>query len=111
MSSSEISMPVAKAASAITVTVAAQTHAPESIAQAVVQNANDSVWVTVMSIPWGTVASLFAATYTLILITEWWWKKLWRPLAESRGWVKPRKRYVLTEAEWDSMQDTDRGPL
>ena len=111
MSSSEISMPVAKATSAITVTVAAQTHAPESIAQAVVQNANVSVWVTVMSIPWGTVASLFAATYTLILITEWWWKKLWRPLAESRGWIKPRKRYVLTEEEWQASKETDSAPL
>ena len=111
MSSSDISMPIAKAASAVTVTVAAQTSAPESIAQSLVQGANDGVWYVVMSVPWGTVASIFAASYSLILISEWWWKKLWRPLAESRGWIKPRKRYVLTEAEWDSMQDTDRGPL
>ena len=36
-------MPIAKAASAVTVTVAAQTSAPESIAQSLVQGANDGV--------------------------------------------------------------------
>ena len=111
MSSSDISMPIAKAASAVTVTVAAQTSAPESIAQSLVQGANDGVWYVVMSVPWGTVASIFAASYSLILISEWWWKKLWRPLAESRGWIKPRKRYVLTEEEWQAAQATDSAPL
>lgn len=111
MSSSDISMPIAKAASAVTVTVAAQTSAPESIAQSLVQGANDGVWYVVMSVPWGTVASIFAASYSLILISEWWWKKLWRPLAESRGWIKPRKRYVLTEEEWQASKETDSAPL
>lgn len=111
MSSTEISMPVAKAASAITVAAAAKTEVAETVVYAAVQNASDSTWLLVMSVPWGTIASIFAASYTFILISEWWWKKLWRPLAESRGWIKPRKRYVLTEEEWDSMQDTDRGPL
>ena len=111
MSNTEISMPVAKATSAITVAAAAKTEVAETVAYAAVQNASDPTWLFVMSIPWGTIASIFAASYTFILISEWWWKKLWRPLAESRGWIKPRKRYVLTEEEWQASKETDSAPL
>lgn len=107
MNNTEISMPVAKAASAITVAVAAKTDVAESVAQAAVQNAPDSVWLLVMSVQWSTVASIFAAIYTFTLISEWWWKKLWRPLAEQRGWIKPKKRRVLTESEWALLQEDD----
>ena len=102
--SSDISMPVTKAASAITAAAAAKADVVEEIARAAVHNSTDATWYAVMSIPWGTIASFVAALYTLLLISEWFWKKLWRPIFESRGWIKHRPRYVLTKHEWEERQ-------
>lgn len=107
MNTSEISMPVAKAGTAIAAAVTANTELPEDVARLLVKGATDSTLHIVMNIPWGTVASIAAATYTFLLIGEWWWKKLWRPAFEAFGWIKPRKRYVLTEAEWDEVKDEE----
>lgn len=52
---------------------------------------------------WGDAAAMLAALYSFALICEWLWKRLLRPIAESRGWVKPKKR-VLVET-------TDHGDL
>ena len=30
--------------------------------------------------------------YSLHLLTEWWWKKVWRPLFTKRGWIKTTPR-------------------
>lgn len=35
------------------------------------------------------VASFLAAIYTFCLVSEWFWKKLWRPLLVRFGWMKP----------------------
>ena len=46
----------------------------------------------------------------MLLIGEWFWKKLWRPLLERRGWIKAKKRRVFTAREIAEMmgaQDTD----
>ncbi len=41
---------------------------------------------------WGEAAAFAAFCYSILLIAEWWWKKFWRPFAERRGWIKPKKR-------------------
>lgn len=104
MNNTDISMPVAKAVSAVTVAAAAKADVAGTVADQVAMAAavgGDYVlmfWVT--SIPWGTIAGISAALLNLLFISEWFWKKLWRPLFERRGWIKRRTRYVLTEAEW-----------
>ncbi len=42
-------------------------------------------------------ASSAALIYTLTITAEWWWKRVWRPFAVSRGWLPPPKgtRFVV----------------
>jgi hypothetical protein len=44
-------------------------------------------------------ASTAALVYTLGLLAEWWFKRVWRPFAVARGWLKPPKgaRFVVDE--------------
>lgn len=41
---------------------------------------------------WSDFAAMCAATYSVLLIGEWLWKRFGRPYAEARGWVVPRLR-------------------
>lgn len=34
-------------------------------------------------------AAAIGAIYSFCLLTEWFWKKVWRPLCVWRGWLKP----------------------
>ncbi len=111
MERTDISMPLAKASSAITVAAAAKADVADQIAMAATANASPSTWVAVNAIPWGTIASMAAAAYTLLLITEWFWKKLWRPFFENRGWIKRQKRRVITVEEYEADGNTDKAPL
>lgn len=36
-------------------------------------------------------AAAIGALYSLALLSEWFWKKVWRPLAVEVGLLKPRK--------------------
>lgn len=45
------------------------------------------------------IASIAAAIYTVLLITEFMWKKVLRPFAEWRGWMKPEEGEDAAAAE------------
>lgn len=114
----EISMPIAKASSAITVAAAAKADVADQAVQAATAGMSYSNWAAINAIPWGTIASIVAVLYTTLLISEWFWKKLWRPLAERRGWLKPKKNRIMTIEEYNAYlrsqerpDDTDRAPL
>lgn len=50
--------------------------------------------------PLQEIAAGLTAFYTLLLISEWLWKKVVRPFAERRGWIAvPRRRKEDREAE------------
>ena len=51
-----------------------------------------SVWAAVGITSWADAAAAAAFCYSMLLISEWIWKKLLRGLFERRGWVKPVKR-------------------
>ena len=110
MNNTEISMPIAKAASAIAAAVVAKTDVADSAVRAATTTSNYDTWMLINSVPWGTVAAIAAAFYSLLLITEWWWKKLWRPFFESRGWLKPIRHRIITVEEYEA-GDTDKAPL
>ena len=59
-----------------------------------------SLWTLIGVTSWADAAAFAAFVYSMILIGEWFWKKLLRSFAERRGWVK-RKRAA----------DTDMGSL
>ena len=107
----EIKMPVVKAVSAVSLATAAKVDAADALAKVATENASYATWLWVNSIPWGTIASIVAALYTSLLICEWFWKKLWRPAFERWGWVKPRKRYIITPQEFNAMSETQRADL
>ena len=47
-----------------------------------------TAWLATLFTSWADFASFLAAMYTLILISEWCWKKCGRPFCEARGWIK-----------------------
>lgn len=51
-----------------------------------------TAWIATLFTSWADVASFLAAVYTLCLLGEWLWKRVGRPFAEGRGWVKRLKR-------------------
>ena len=36
------------------------------------------------------IASWLAAIFVFCQLCEWWWKRMWRPLIEHVGWLKPK---------------------
>lgn len=81
MSDSQISTPVVKAttalgagagSSALSMTNTASSFLPTDLAG----------WMAL-------TASTVAVLYTLHLIAEWYWKKVWRDLLERWGWIQP----------------------
>ncbi len=111
MERADISMPVVKAGSALAAAAAAKADVVDRISPAAASGPGPDAWAAVNAIPWGTVASIVAVIYTLLLTAEWLWKKVVRPIAERRRWVKPRKRYIITLDDLQEQQDTDRAPL
>lgn len=47
-----------------------------------------SAWAIIGITSWADFAAFLGALYTLLLILEWLWKKAFRPLAMSKGWIK-----------------------
>lgn len=51
-----------------------------------------TAWAAVGITSWADAASALAFLYTLLLVSEWLWKKAIRPFVESRGWLKRKTR-------------------
>lgn len=47
-----------------------------------------TAWAAVGITSWADAASALAFMYTLLLLLEWVWKRLVRPFAERRSWLK-----------------------
>lgn len=82
-SNTEITAPVAKAATAMTAGAGTS-------ALSVATNAG-SFLPTDLNGWMALVASSAAVVYSVHLLGEWYWKKVWRPFLESRGWIAPKK--------------------
>jgi hypothetical protein len=55
-----------------------------------------TVWAAIGITSWSDMAAFLAAVYSLLLLIEWLWKKVFRPFAVWRGWVKPVVGNVIT---------------
>lgn len=101
-----INAPVAKAVAAMATATGAQIMDAGEKAQ--------SVFAELFTPTWPNIASMFAALYTLALLTEFFWKRFWRPLLERFGWIKPKPRKQLTAREIEQIlsdRETDHSPL
>lgn len=47
-----------------------------------------SLWAAIGITSWADFASFVAGMYSLVLICEWFWKKIGRGLAVRWGWIK-----------------------
>ncbi len=47
-----------------------------------------TVWAAVGITSWADAAAAAAFFYSLLLITEWFWKKFWRDIFIRNGWFK-----------------------
>jgi hypothetical protein len=47
-----------------------------------------SAWALIGITSWAEAASFAAFLYSALLILEWLWKRVFKPLAVARGWVK-----------------------
>jgi len=70
-----------------------------------------SAWTAVGITSWADaasaatfIASALAALYTLLLLSEWFWKRVWRPLFARFGW------FGLEPAEQRRIADKDEQP-
>lgn len=99
MTNTDISMPMAKASSAIAAAVATKSDVAEQVVAVMVPPSSDPALILVLALPWATIAQMAAALYTMLLMGEWFWKKLWRPMAEQRGWIKPLRHRIITVEE------------
>lgn len=57
--------------------------------------ASSAVGVWLAAKTWSDIAAMLAALYTFCLLTEWGWKRVWKPLAQRMGWIKgPRREFL-----------------
>ena len=106
MEKSEINMPIAKSAAAIATATGAQ------IVDTGTQAA--SALSGLFTLTWPNLAAMAAFLYSVALLTEFCWKKFWRPAMERFGWIKPKPRRVYTAREISDMlaaRDSDQAPL
>jgi membrane-associated phospholipid phosphatase len=106
MDDKNISMPIAKASAAI---------ASATGAQALDGAARTGSLIADLLVPsWPNIASALAALFSLCLLSEWFWKRIWRPFFVWLGWIKPKPHLVLTAREWAERmaeEESDKVPL
>lgn len=51
-----------------------------------------SVWLAFGITSWSDIAAIAAASYSMLLIGEWFYKRFWRDIFVRWGWVKPKLR-------------------
>lgn len=49
-----------------------------------------TVWAAIGITSWAEAASFAAFLYSMVLLGEWFWKKLIKPFLIYRGWIKPQ---------------------
>ena len=106
----DIRHPVVKSASAIGVAFTANTgiagNAATSAAERIAINMqNPELFWAIISFPWGPIASMIAAFYTLALFMEWLWKK---PISWFLIRIKIKEKTRLyTKEEWCKIEQED----
>jgi hypothetical protein len=48
-----------------------------------------SAWAVIGITSWADFAAFLGAIYTFVLLSEWAYKKVVRPICIARGWMKP----------------------
>ena len=43
---------------------------------------------------WSQLAAILSCIYASILIGEWLWKRIFKPMALTHGWIKPKTIWI-----------------
>ena len=64
-----------------------------------------------LQLTWQNFSAFAATLVSVCVLCDWWWKRFWRPLFESRGWIKPKPRRKLTPSQLADLidQSNDQG--
>ena len=101
--SPEFTAPLTKVA--LSTSTAAAVNA-DRIAEAVKNGIASAAYThPMLQLTWQNAAAFTATLVSLCVLCDWFWKRFWRPLFERRGWIKPRKRRVLTPSEWAELAE------
>lgn len=93
---SEITAPVAKAATALTAGASTSVVSMSQAAQSFLPT-DLGGWMAL-------TASTLAVLYSIHLLGEWYWKKFWRPLFERRGWLAPKAKAKMLLVDPEQLQ-------
>lgn len=109
----DIKSPVIKATTALGAAGAANTSFAENIATGVATAAaekmhNPEIFWAIMGLPWGTIAQMAAAFYSIMLCIEWLWKKIFKNVFIYFGWVKPERKLTVTQWAELSARESQR---
>lgn len=55
-----------------------------------------------LQLTWPNLAAAAATLFSLCMLFDWWWKRLWRPLLERLGWLKP-KTGAPADSRWSPL--------
>lgn len=58
-----------------------------------------AVWTAYGVSSWTEAAGFLAFILSALALGEWLWKKLFRPMAEYAGWIKPLPRRRKTDED------------
>lgn len=67
----------------------------DDVKHPVIKAASGTVLAVWSDMSWGERAQMAAFLYTLCLLIEWLWKRVLKPLAQRRGWIKGKPREFL----------------
>lgn len=59
-----------------------------------------SAWAAVGITSWAEAASFVAFVYTVLLLADFFWKKIGRDFCVRRGWMKPQRRRQSDHDGW-----------
>ena len=82
----------------------------DEIKHPVIKAASGSLVGAWAAMSWGERAQMAAFLYTMALLVEWLWKRLLKPLAQRRGWVRGKPRDFLDSTGHADLDDGGEKP-
>ena len=101
-----IAMPLTKVAVSAGSAAAVNAERIANAASGAVDWANHPLF----QLTWQNLSAFAATMVSVCVLFDWWWKRIWRPFAERRGWLKPKPLKKLTPSQLaDLIDQNDQG--
>ena len=101
-----IAMPLTKVAASAGSAAAVNADRIANVASGAVDWANHPLF----QLTWQNLSAFAATMVSVCVLFDWWRKRIWRPFAERRGWLKPKPLKKLTPSKLaDLIDQNDQG--